>query len=284
MEMNQLETIVKKIFTLKPVSPVVHKVLAAVGNPDVTVSEFAELITYDLALTANVLKMANSSFFGRKQKINNVIQACSFLGTDKVFDLVLMSCFSDTIIPSQLGYDLGEGELWKNSASVALMARTLAAKENGCDTQLVFTSALLKDIGKIVLNQYVGDAFEEIMSRVSEKGSTFEEAEKQVIGIDHATLGAMVARTWHFSFEMQDIIQNHHHPLQAKKCIKEASIVHMADSISMMMGLGIGSDGLSYRFDKKVADQMQIPDYDIAKMIADFSDIHQHVQAIMSMA
>ena len=120
--------------------------------------------------------------------------------------------------------------------------------------------------------------------KVSETGSTFEEAEKQVIGIDHATLGAMVARTWHFSFEMQDIIQNHHHPLQAKKCIKEASIVHMADSISMMMGLGIGSDGLSYRFDKKVADQMQIPDYDIAKMIADFSDIHQHVQAIMSMA
>ena len=76
--MNQLETIVKKIFTLKPVSPVVHKVLAAVGNPDVTVSEFAELITYDLALTANVLKMANSSFFGRKQKINNVIAGLFF--------------------------------------------------------------------------------------------------------------------------------------------------------------------------------------------------------------
>ena len=141
-----------------------------------------------------------------------------------------------------------------------------------------------KDIGKVVLSQYVGDAFTRINALVTERGHTFKEAEKEVIGIDHAELGAVVAKTWQFSPKMQDIIRNHYHPLQASIGVVETSIVYMADILCMMMGIGVGSDGLSYRFDQDVAERLQVNDREIEQIMAGFSEKHQQVEALLGMS
>ncbi len=152
----------------------------------------------------------------------------------------------------------------------------------GAAAQLgIFTAALLKDIGKVVLSQYVVEAQKKINALVSDDGYSFREAEKEVIGIDHAELGGMVAEKWKFSSQMADIIRNHHlHDESAQDDI-ETVIVYLADTLCMMMGLGGEVDALHYRFHKKVIERSGFTDTDFQEVMAEFGTKIQLVEDLM---
>lgn len=282
--MNKVKTIVRQIFSLSPPASVVHKVMALVQNPNSSINELSHIIAYDPALTANLLKMANSSYFGRIERIDSVHQACAYLGMNQVIDLVFMNAIAENLASAQTGYDLSKGELWQNSVLSALIARELAEKKKIPQVHLIFTATLLKDIGKIILSQFVNDSFTEINTLVTDQGYSFKEAEKKVLGIDHAELGAMVARIWQFSPLMEDIIRNHHRPRESSIGAVETSIVYMADTLCMMMGVGVGSDGLSYKFHRNVPERLQLTERDIEQIIAGFGEKLQQVEALIDIS
>jgi len=282
--MNDLHAIVKEIGKMQPMPQVANKVLSIVEDPESSLAKLSEVILYDQALTANLLKICNSAYFGLPRKIESVRQGIVYLGMDQVVDLVLLMGGRENLKREQHGYDLREGELWRSAVSSALIARELAEKKGSKNNHLVFTAALLKDIGKVVLSQYVADAFEDINSLVTEKGFSFTEAEKEVIGIDHAQLGGMVAETWKFSPRMVEIIRNHHLSEDTPKGDFEISIVHVADSLCMMMGIGVGSDGLAYRFHREAIEHLGFSERDFQEIIAGFSDKFQKVEAIVGIS
>jgi len=282
--MNDLHAIVKEIGKMQPMPQVANKVLSIVEDPESSLAKLSEVILYDQALTANLLKICNSAYFGLPRKIESVRQGIVYLGMDQVVDLVLLMGGKENLKREQHGYDLREGELWRSAVSSALIARELAEKKGSKNNHLVFTAALLKDIGKVVLSQYVADAFEDINSLVTEKGFSFTEAEKEVIGIDHAQLGGMVAETWKFSPRMVEIIRNHHLSEDTPKGDFEISIVHVADSLCMMMGIGVGSDGLAYRFHREAIEHLGFSERDFQEIIAGFSDKFQKVEAIVGIS
>jgi putative nucleotidyltransferase with HDIG domain len=183
---------------------------------------------------------------------------------------------------AQKGYGLNQGELWKYSVSSALIARELAEKKGVKETHMIFTAALLKDIGKVILNQYVNDSFEKINVLVTEEGFTFREAEKKVIGIDHAELGGMVAEAWKFSPKMVEIIRHHHAPQESSMNSFESCIVYMADTLCMMMGIGVGSDGLAYRFHREVVERLEFTERGFQEIIAGFGEKLQQVEQLVS--
>ena len=152
--MSDIEPIIKEIDKLRPVPKVANKVMSIARDPQSSMSQLSEVITYDQALTANLLRMCNSAYFGLPSKIDSVHQAIVYLGMDQLIDLVLMSSGVENLKGKQEGYDLDEGELWRYSVSSALLARELAEKKGSENNHLIFTAALLKDIGKVVLNQY----------------------------------------------------------------------------------------------------------------------------------
>ncbi|MBW2644281.1 MAG: HDOD domain-containing protein [Deltaproteobacteria bacterium] len=229
--MNDIESIIKKIDGLKPIPQVASKVMSIAEDPESSMSDLSEVIIYDTAVTANLLKVANSAYFGLSEKVDSVHQAIVLMGMDQVSNLVLLSAGSENLKDAQEGYDLETGELWKYSVSSALIARELAEEKGAKETHLIFTAALIKDIGKTILNQYVKDSFDNINALVTEQNYTFREAEKEVIGIDHAELGGMVAENWNFSPMMVEIIRNHHLPQESSISEFESSIVYMADTI-----------------------------------------------------
>jgi len=282
--MLDITPIMKKIDSLKPIPQVAHKIMLIVEDPESSLPDLSKVIGYDSAVTANLLKVANSAYFGRPGKFDSIHQAIVYLGMDHVVDLILLASGADNLKPEQTGYDLGKGDLWKYSVLSALIARELAENMGIGKTHLIFTAALLKDIGKVILDQYVGDAFEEINTMVVEKKLTFREAEKQVIGIDHAELGGMVAKSWNFSPEMVEIIQNHHQPQKSSICEIESSIVYLADTICMMMGIGGGLDGLAYRFHEEVVKRLEFTERDLQEIMAMFGEKLQHVESLVSMS
>jgi len=282
--MLDITSIMKKIDSLKPIPQVAHKIMSIVEDPESSLPDLSKVIGYDSSVTANLLKVANSAYFGRPGKFDSVHQAIVYLGMDHVVDLVLLSSGADNLKPEQTGYDLQKGDLWKYSVLSALIARELAENKGIGETHLIFTAALLKDIGKVILDQYVGDAFEQINTTVLEQNLTFREAEKQIIGIDHAELGGMVAKSWNFSSKMVEIIQNHHQPQESSISEIESSIVYLADIICMMMGVGGGLDGLAYRFHKEVVKRLQFTDRDLQEVMAMFGEKLEHVESLVSMS
>lgn len=282
--MKEIEKIIKEIDRLKPVSYIRDKIMEIISNPDSSLAELVGIVKYDQSMTANLLRICNSAYFGLAKKITSVKQAVAYLGIDKVASLAMMGNSADNFREAQAGYDLTEGELWRYSVSSALMAQDLAEKRHLNNVSLIFTSALLKDIGKVILNTYVKDSFEAINKAVQDNGLTFLDAEKEVIGIDHAELGARVAEQWNFSPAMVNIIRNHHHPDKALPGDLSIPIVYMADCICMMMGMGVGSDGLAYRHYQDIVDRLHFSDIDIQKTIAGFSGKLENIEELVSIS
>ena len=277
---KDIGAIVAEIDTLRPIPQVANKVMAIAKDPQSSMGTMSEIIQYDQVLTANLLKAANSAYFGLSKKVDSLHQAIVYLGMDKVVDLVLLGAGSENFSKAQEGYDLDSGELWRYSVSSALIARDLAEKKKIGDTHVIFTAALLKDIGKVVLSQHVAESFEKIQFLVSKHGFSFREAEKGVLGIDHAELGAMIAEKWKFSGALVDIIRNHHVPMQSSNELA-CDVVYLADTVCMTMGIGVGSDGLAYRFHKDVVAKLEFTDRDFQEVIAGFGEQLSHVEDLI---
>ena len=280
--MSNINSIIKKIDRLTPIPQVASKVMSIVEDPKSSMYDLSKVIIFDTAVTANLLKVVNSAYFGLPGKVDSVHQAIVYLGMAQVVDLVLLSASGENLQTAQQGYDLEAGELWKYSVASALIARTLAEKKGVKDTHLIFTAALLKDIGKVILNQYVKDSFDKINVLVTKQNFTFREAEKEVIGIDHAELGGMVAENWKFSPKMVEIIRHHHRPQETSISEFESAIVYTADTICMMMGIGVGSDGLAYRFHREVVESLELTENEFQKMVAGFVDKIEQIEAMIN--
>lgn len=280
-----IDKIIQKIDSLSPVSVTGNKLMEVISNPDSSLTEIVDVIKYDQAMTANLLRICNSAYFGLRTKVVSVRQAVAYLGMNNIASAVMMGHFSKNLTTAQGGYDLNEGELWKYSVSSALIAQSLAEKRHLYNIPCLFTSALLKDIGKVILGAHIKDAFRKIILSVQNDGLTFLEAEREILGIDHAELGAMIAEKWRFSPEMVFIIRNHHNPL--KILIGDdlsIPIIYLADTICMMIGIGGGADGLAYRYYPEVMDRLNFTEVDLQKTIADFWEKSKAVEELINMS
>ena len=282
--MSTVDSIIEAIDHLKPVSDIAGKVMALLDDPDCGISDLSDTIRHEPALTANVLKLANSSYFGLPGKINDAKQAVVYLGMTQVVDLVLLVSCSESFSGSHGGYGLTTGELWKSAVSAAILANDLAEAKGLKQTSLFFTGALLRDIGKVVLDQHVKSAIEPIMNRVNIQSMTFREAERQVLGFDHCQVGAEVAKNWHFPTPLQCIIRYSHTPLVATGCFLEASIVYMADALCRKMEIGLGVDDPSYPEDDRVSRSVGLQSSQVQGVVDGFGRKMDRVNALFSVA
>lgn len=244
--MTEITHIIEKINRLKPLPIVIQKIMASLGNPDSPLSDIVQLIEQDPAITANLLKILNSAHFGLVGKIDSIQRAVTLLGTDRLAELVLSYGFSDNLQEALAGYRLAKGELWKQSLASAMTAKKLAERRQLDDLALIYTAALLRDIGKVILNDYVAEVIAEIQQKVIEEGMSFIDAERACIGEDHAAIGGLVARHWHFSPDLIFMIENHHMTNSEIQQDPRTTTLYLADMIAMMVGTGSGVDRLHY--------------------------------------
>jgi putative nucleotidyltransferase with HDIG domain len=244
--MEKLSIILKKVKQLDPIPVVIHKVLALAEDPDASMKEMVEVVERDPAITANLLKRVNSAHMGLPVKVDSVQQSVSMLGMQTVVEMVLSQNLSGNLNRAQKGYGLAKGDLWSQSLSVAMVARSLASQRELMSLPAIYTAALLKDIGKVILHEFVADQLEAIQKLVAEKGLSFVEAESEVLGMDHAALGGVIAKQWHFSPHMTYMIENHHLTNPASRTDPATAALYLADMVAMMVDTGIGVDRLAY--------------------------------------
>lgn len=245
--MAKIQKIIQKIKKLSPIPIVIHKVLDFASTPDGSLEDLVRLVENDPAITANLLKACNSAHMGLPVKVNSVQQAVALLGTQNVVETVVTQTLSVNLQRAQKGYGLAKGELWKQSVATAMISRNLAERRQLPLLPTIYTAALLKDVGKVVLHEFVANEVKKIEYQVNIKGYNFIEAEHLCIGMDHATLGGIIAEEWNFSDQMVFMIR-HHHLLdpEARKDPATATL-YLADMVSMMAGTCTGIDRLAYK-------------------------------------
>jgi len=154
------------------------------------------------------------------------------------------------------GYDLPPGDMLKHSLAVAVGAEKLGRllKVPGCDH--LFTAGILHDIGKIALGTFVELDAAPILELATREGLPFVEAEQRILGIDHAELGAFLADRWNLPDEVVEIVRWHHEPEKFSGRNPAGDLVHVADALCILGGIGIGTDGLRYRPSEEVCDRL----------------------------
>jgi HD-like signal output (HDOD) protein len=185
MRDTKLNEILSKVKAFPTMPGAGTKMLSLLEEPDTAVSEVEEILRYDPGLTANVLKLANSAYFGLPSKIGSLKQAVILLGTKRLVQLVVATCVSAVMDKSVPGYDMPAGDLWRHSIAVSIAAEALVKDKKIDGAEDVFTPALLHDVGKLVLGAYVREELEAIES-IAAKGVPFVVAENMILGTDHA--------------------------------------------------------------------------------------------------
>ena len=241
-DLNQVASLLKS-FPSMPGAAV--KLLALVDDPEINVARIEEILRQDAGLTANLLKLANSAYFGIPSKVGSVRQAVLLLGLKRLIQMVIASCVSAIMDKPVPGYDLLPGELWRHSLAVTVAAEGLVKELKVDAAEEIFTAALLHDVGKLVLGEFVADGFHKIENALVQ-GVTFEIAEEMVLGTNHADLGARILKQWSLPMGIVNAVRWHHDPESAEQNDLMLDIVHVANVLCLMIGIGVGRDGLQH--------------------------------------
>jgi HD-like signal output (HDOD) protein len=162
----------------------------------------------------------------------------------------------------------------------AMLADRFGASQN---KHLIFTAALIKDIGKLILGRFVAFSYEQINILVHSKGQSFNDAEHAIIGMNHEELGALVAKRWNFNEKLIYVMRHHQLSDESARQDLESVLVYLADLICMMMGVCTGADGLSYRFYSDVLNQLSLNGNDLQGIIAEAGKNQQQVEVLLAL-
>ncbi len=256
--MSHRDKILAKVGTVRSLPAAAIEALELLQDADVDIAKVTKAIEYDPGLTSNVLRLANSAYFGPPRSINSVRDAIVRLGTKQVLRTVMASATSSLMHRSIKGYDLPAGELWEHSIGVAVASDQLASVLDVDAPAYVFTAALLHDVGKIVLGTFVEIDTAPIMKLAFGEHVPFEVAERRVLGIDHAEVGGILLDRWNLPIEIVQVCRWHHEPENITEDTCAVDIVHMADNLALMYGIGAGSDGLNYRPSREVVSRLNV--------------------------
>lgn len=251
---TRIKRITESIIGLPTLPTVVSKMIELVDSPRTSAASLARLISTDQALTARILKLANSAYYGFPREISTVNMSIVVLGFNTVKDMGLSLSVFDVFkkIESSDSFDIAR--FWEHSVACGVAARMLARSYRSRFAGEAFVSGLLHDIGKVILNQYFHEEFAEIMKRSGEGAQTLEEAEDAVIGTRHPQVGAWLAEKWNLPRIIVDTIQYHHEPWNAIVDKPFVATTSLADTICHNAGMGHSGRSLQPVVDEKIWD------------------------------
>ncbi|MGB4219125.1 MAG: HDOD domain-containing protein [Bacillota bacterium] len=271
---QMMNDIFRRVGDLPPLPAVAAKVLEILKDPDADLTALVSIIEKDQALTAKILRVSNSAYYGLVRRISTVKDAVVTLGFNNMRNQVLaLSAYSLMQGPAS-GYALEAGSLWDHSLCTGLCAEHLADTLGYKSIKdEVFIGGLLHDIGKTILSYYVSARFSNILERVDQLGQTFVEAERAELGFDHAEVGARVALRWNLPESLVSMIGDHHKPDLKSVNAARVCLVHVADAIASMLGVGIGVDALEKRLREEAAQLIGLTDHAVQDAMAYMSDL-----------
>lgn len=231
-EIQNLVNNAKELISLPEISLKVNEIA---NDPNSTADDMATVISQDPALVVRMLKIANSAYYGLSQEVETISRAVAILGTNKIRDLVLSTSASQAFegIPNNL---ITMQDFWHHSLYCGLLAQILSKKSKKTNSESIFIAGLLHDIGQLLMfNQLPEKSHEAILLLMegSEELETYE-AEQHVFGFDHTQVGAALVKSWKLAPVLEECVEFHHSPQNAKNFPAEVALINIANSVAVM--------------------------------------------------
>jgi putative nucleotidyltransferase with HDIG domain len=234
------EQMVRTAPELEALPVVAQRVLAIVNEDRTTIDQLATLLGTDQALTAAVLRHANSASAMPNRRIGNLREAVARIGQRAITSVVVRACAGAMLDRGLPPYALPRRIAWRHSATVSAAAKGLARMKHAALSEEASVAGLLHDVGKVVLTSVVPEAAAEAVSLARRQRIPVWQAEEQVLGFDHGAVGAALMRSWGLPEMVVDAVAHHHRPAESSNAL--VTVVSFADAAASAVG-AVGGGG-----------------------------------------
>ncbi len=237
---NKIKESIEKMPSL---SPVLHKIIAVANNINSSAQDLTNVIQVDPVLTAKVIRMVNSAYFGLYQEITSLKQAVVMLGMNTIKNVALSSAFLGKVsIKGKTG--LNEEDFWKHSFGVAVASRMIA-KRLKVDLKYLeeyFIAGLIHDIGKVLINNFFPDDMNQILALASKGSESIVDIEKKVLKLTHEEIGIAIGKKWKFEDSLLYAMGRHHQPVLKGGSSIYSMVVSVADTFVKILQVGFSGN------------------------------------------
>lgn len=265
-----VDDLLDKIGALPPMPMVARRASEIIKDPKSSMADLASVVKLDPSMSSIILRWVNSAYYALRQPVVSIEQAVVFLGQRTVQNLVLSASVAGFMSRPLPGYALDKGELWKHSVGTAAAGRLIMQSLIPNQAEDAYYAGLFCDVGKL--------AFDLLMQKgiVQQQGfrvevsdpHSFQDTESAIFGYDHPVVSAAMARRWKLPDFLVQVIQYHHIPSKVQEPYRTmAYAIHAADAAVMMMGVGLGIDGLKYPLDPETARILHWTDDSFARLV-----------------
>jgi HD-like signal output (HDOD) protein len=253
-----IQTLLDDDLSIATLPGVYHQFQEAMASDNTSFREIGEIILYDSGLTARLLKIVNSAYYGFSEPIEKITDAISVVGTEQLSYLVLSTVVTGKFksIPESV---LNMESFWQHSIACGLIARELASYKSSLEPEKFFVAGMLHDIGQIILCSKLPLLSMKFLLDLQSQSGQIDFLEKEELGFDHADLGASLLKKWKLSDFHVEMVAFHHKPHHSPHFAFEASILNFADDLANSMQLGSsGEKPVSPKFVEEVWENLGI--------------------------
>ncbi|NOY77225.1 MAG: HDOD domain-containing protein [Calditrichaeota bacterium] len=240
---RKVKALVNHIYDLPTLPTTIAKLLELIDNPRSTAYQVGQMISEDQVLTAHVLKLANSAYYGFSRRIKTIPLAIVVLGYETLKNVLLTVSIIDRFSRQPNGLRFDFSLFWDHTLATAVASKVLARDVGYQLTGEAFVAGLLHDLGKLILSQYLPEEFSKIYRLSFQNREPMYNMEKRMLkGVTHAEVGAWLAEHWHLPGSLVQAIRYHHEPAKAPVESSLAALVHIGDYFARKYKIGFSGD------------------------------------------
>lgn len=275
------EKLIGRMDKLPSLPSAVSLILNILNNPDSSAHELSDALRQDQSIASRVLRLVNSAFYGFPRRIDTLSLAITILGYTSIQNIILTTTIFNTFYKGPPGSGLDRKRFWQHALGCGAAAQVLEKKLGLGDGEEIFLAGLLHDIGKIILDTFLHDEYQEVIQLASEKNLLLVEAEQEVLGATHADFGFWLSENWNLPYNLTAAIAHHHNPPDSGKYFRIVSLVHAGDILTRILEVGHGGDDLVPVINCQAWTALCLKPKFIEALIPDFEQKLGHAQAFL---
>ena len=231
----ELRNAIKDTRSIPTLPGVIAKLSSLADNDKVSVQEMARVVSSDQVLSAKVLRLVNSPFYGFSGRVSTVSNALILLGVNVVKSLAISSSIFDIMEKNVVG-------LWEHSLGAGVAASIISRHLKLPEAEEIATAALLHDIGKVIIKMNLRNDYDELLKTIAEKDISMLESEREMLGTDHAKIGEWLSRSWYLPEKLIEPIAFHHDVAKSVHQQVKTAVVHVSDVLVKASAFGFSGD------------------------------------------
>lgn len=262
---TEIIRIIKDTRSLPTLPGIITRLSSLAEDGKVSVDEIARVVTSDQVLSAKVLKLVNSPFYGFSGRISTVSKALILLGVNVVKSLAISSSIFDIMEKNIVG-------LWEHSLGAAVAANIIARELNLPEREEISTAALLHDIGKVIIKIKLEEDYDHLVNVIKEKELPMIDCERELFNIDHAEIGEWLGKSWLLPEKLIEPIACHHNVEKSNAQRAKTAVVHIADVLTKASGFGFSGDDFVQHIQKAAWEKLGLTHVMLKEIVAELED------------